>query len=1065
MSVDNERREDHESQSVLERFADWYHVPALLVVMVAMLAIRLQSYGRFIRDGEVFFSGNDAWYHLRAVNYVVRHWPFTMPFDPWTNFPYGTSVGQFGTLYDQIIATVALILGLGSPSEALIAKTLLVAPAVFGALTVIPAYLIGKRLTSRESALFGALLLGLMPGVFLQRTLVGFADHNAAEPFFMSMAVAALMIALGVSEREMPVWELVADRDVDAIRSPLKWSVLAGVATALYMWAWPPGVLLVAILGAFVLVKMSSDVVNGRSPEATAFAVATSMLVTAALMIVQIDVIGFSSTQFSLVQPGLSLAVAAGAVFLAWLAREWEARDLDATAYPAAVLGLVVLGLGVVYLALPSVGNLISSNFYRILGFSANAQTRTIGEAQPYLSQSILNQLGMTPVNRIVADYGFTLFTGIAAVVWMLAKPLVKDGETREVGYVVGGLAVVGFLFLVPSVPAAIGGLVGLDGQIASLGIVGAIIVGAALLTYRDPEELLVVVWAAFITCAAFTQVRFNYYLAVVVVVLNAYLLGEILGVLSLRPATTKLSDVEGYQVAVIGAVLLLVAAPVLVVPLDVRNTGNSAFDETNTAWEAARYTGPGDVLRWEGSLDWLSEQTPPVGTYGGASNDMAYYGAYERTSDFDYPEGAYGVMSWWDYGHWITVEGHRIPNANPFQQGAVTAANFLLAPNESQAREVLVSQSTEGNQTRYVMIDWKMVNPDSKFGAPIVFYDASEISHGQFYQPVYRFDQQGRYQGHFTMKQQRYYESMMVRLYLYHGSARAPSPVVVDWEPQTLSTGQEVKSVPGGNESVVRTFDSVREARQYVQEDGTAQVGGIGPYPEERVSALEHYRLVKVSDSSATQSGAYLRSVYSNARAAQVNPQALIPGNPAWVKTFERVPGATVHGSGAPANATVTASVEMRVPTTNSTFTYTQRTRANQNGEFTFTLPYATTGYDQYGPENGYTNVSVRATGPYTIATSASINDSGYVVSHRGTLAVPEGNVNGAESGPLTVELQRSAQQLQIDTGSSDSGATDSETAGSGSTASGSSESGASARSSLAAPEPSVAPASARAA
>ncbi len=72
-----------------------------------MLWNRVRSWQNFIVDGEVLFSGNDAWYHYRSTQYVVQNWPSTMPFDPWTNFPYGTSNGQFGTLFDQIIATVA----------------------------------------------------------------------------------------------------------------------------------------------------------------------------------------------------------------------------------------------------------------------------------------------------------------------------------------------------------------------------------------------------------------------------------------------------------------------------------------------------------------------------------------------------------------------------------------------------------------------------------------------------------------------------------------------------------------------------------------------------------------------------------------------------------------------------------------------------------------------------------------------------------------------------------------------------------------------------------------------
>ena len=97
-----------DGESVLDLFNDYYHIPALAVVFTLMLWVRLQTYDAFVRDGQVVFSGNDAWYHLRQVKYTVRNWPFTMPFDPWTGFPYGTMAGQFGTLYDQLVATAAL---------------------------------------------------------------------------------------------------------------------------------------------------------------------------------------------------------------------------------------------------------------------------------------------------------------------------------------------------------------------------------------------------------------------------------------------------------------------------------------------------------------------------------------------------------------------------------------------------------------------------------------------------------------------------------------------------------------------------------------------------------------------------------------------------------------------------------------------------------------------------------------------------------------------------------------------------------------------------------------------
>ena len=82
-----------------------------------------------------------------------------------------------------------------------------------------------------------------------------------------------------------------------------------------------------------------------------------------------------------------------------------------------------------------------------------------------------------------------------------------------------------------------------------------------------------------------------------------------------------------------------------------------------------------------------MAENTPEPVTYANPDGDpLDYYGQYDRTGDFEYPEGAYGVLSWWDYGHWITGEGERIANANPFQQNVREAADFLLAQDEEEA-------------------------------------------------------------------------------------------------------------------------------------------------------------------------------------------------------------------------------------------------------------------------------------------------------------------------------------------------------------------------------------------
>jgi dolichyl-diphosphooligosaccharide--protein glycosyltransferase len=315
-------------------------------------------------------------------------------------------------------------------------------------------------------------------------------------------------------------------------------------------------------------------------------------------------------------------------------------------------------------------------------------------------------------------------------------------------------------------------------------------------------------------------------------------------------------------------------------------------------------------------------------------------------------------------------------------------------------------------------MVDWQMASPNSKFNAPIVFYDEANLSRDDFVAPMYTQN----FRGSVNVREQRYYESQMIRLYHYHGSAVEPRPVVVDWENRQAQTqdGQtvQVRTFPSNRSDAVRQFRNVSQARAFVERDGTAQVGGIGALPSERVPALQHYRLVRVSNQSAFSASSYQRQVLLTQQLTGFRATRMFVTNPSWLKTFERVPGARVEGSGAPPNTTVTAQVRMRAPTGNYSFTYRQQARTDADGEFTMTLPYSTTGYGEYGPENGYTNVSVRATGPYNLTTPGQLvesNGTAAVQQHAATLDVSEGQVNGDQGGTLEVTMEQQTSNLTI--------------------------------------------------
>ncbi|MFW5956509.1 MAG: oligosaccharyl transferase, archaeosortase A system-associated, partial [Halorhabdus sp.] len=284
----------------------------------------------------------------------------------------------------------------------------------------------------------------------------------------------------------------------------------------------------------------------------------------------------------------------------------------------------------------------------------------------------------------------------------------------------------------------------------------------------------------------------------------------------------------------------------------------------------------------------------------------------------------------------------------------------------------------------------------------------------------------------YFTVQKQAYYETMAVRLYRYHGSAASTTDVpgtqlpggqipVVDWQETEveLNDGSEANwNIPAMNDNgtaqTIRLFDNMSAADEFVEEDGTAQIGGLGKIPSEPVPALQHYRLVQVSEQQQSPFMASQPGLATFAQSQQYTSgvsQQLLPSfaesAPAWTKVFERVPGATVEGTG-PINETVTASVEMEMPNANSTFTYRQHAETNAEGEFNMTLPYSTTGYENWGPENGHTNVSVRANGSYQFNTPTDSNESNHAFQHRGSANVTEAQVIGTDDEPVEVTLER---------------------------------------------------------
>jgi dolichyl-diphosphooligosaccharide--protein glycosyltransferase len=245
----------------------------------------------------------------------------------------------------------------------------------------------------------------------------------------------------------------------------------------------------------------------------------------------------------------------------------------------------------------------------------------------------------------------------------------------------------------------------------------------------------------------------------------------------------------------------------------------------------------------WHESLVWMRDSTPDP-----FNNPDYYYELYQRQPDgetYQYPESVYGVMSWWDYGYYITYIAHRIPNASPNgQAGAVDAATFFMAQDEASGSQVL-----DRLGSKYVIIDFPMavqtLTYGGKFYAMAVWAGKSQ---SQFVDVFYQSTQTGTLQPVMVYYPE-YYQSMCSRLYLFAGEEWVPQQTIaISWtERQLTSTdGSTFQAKVINDQKSFSTYDSAKafvDAHQDYRIVGTSPV--VSPVPLQK---LDHYELVHQS-------------------------------------------------------------------------------------------------------------------------------------------------------------------------------------------------------------------------
>ncbi|MFW6057131.1 MAG: hypothetical protein ACOC9B_07480, partial [Chloroflexota bacterium] len=369
----------------------------------------------------------------------------------------------------------------------------------------------------------------------------------------------------------------------------------------------------------------------------------------------------------------------------------------------------------------------------------------------------------------------------------------------------------------------------------------------ALVLLLRDRRKgenhiILFAVWSIVMLLAVLSQRRFGYYYAGSAALLVGYLIARIwltdwvqTRVASLRrrlPVSgkgRKKSELRALkaqqrekQSAALGLGALAAVLILVVVVPSVDMSHNFAAEPSLMS------------PAWSETLEWLTENTEePMGPDAYTS----LYDAPPRGEEFDYPETAYSIMAWWDYGHWLTRVSGRIPVCNPFQQNASVAAGYFLSQEESDAEGRLASLDS-----RYIIVDAKTA-VTSFHGVALWGGDSPED-----YRQVYTQTTPTGTNERIVLYYPEYFQTMLARLFAFSAQESIPEQYEVIHYDVSGRSADESRTIVG-----LEKFDTYDEAKAYIEdsEDPNTALVSSSPFAScVPLDAMDGYSLVFESES-----------------------------------------------------------------------------------------------------------------------------------------------------------------------------------------------------------------------
>ncbi|MHC1603764.1 MAG: STT3 domain-containing protein, partial [Candidatus Syntropharchaeales archaeon] len=404
-------------------FKDQYTVITSIYGILVATITGIAFYIRCLPKADVFggsfvkFGGNDPWYNMRIVENTLTHFPHRINFDAYTYFPHG-QYHPFAFLFDQILAFIIWVAGLGSPSHELMELIGAYYPAVLGALTVIPVYIIGKEIYNRNVGILSAALIAVLPGQFLSRSLLGFTDHHVMETLFATWVIAFFVIAVK-SAQDRVTLDHILNKDLNHLKKPIFYSILTGIMLGSYILAWKGGVLSVFVILVYLLLQAVIDHMKGKD-LAWLLLISIPAFMIAILMI--LPYIHPSTIDIRTVA-ALSASILGVAIF-AGISHLLRVKEIERAAYPFVLIVLAGIGLFAFSIIAPDLYHSMTAMFNV---FSPKAGALTVAEVHP------MHVFGTSATNPGAWEWFTTpFFIAFIAYAWIVYNLIFKDGKGEE---------------------------------------------------------------------------------------------------------------------------------------------------------------------------------------------------------------------------------------------------------------------------------------------------------------------------------------------------------------------------------------------------------------------------------------------------------------------------------------------------------------------------------------------------------------------------------------------------------------------------------------------------------